>query len=130
MSVNQKKGLKGIRRRHGRGRTARISISTILFVEESPTAVEIPAAHEEVSSVVVLLSFVSIVHSPKRWSVCDGIQLCEDAIEGRASTTGCSERYPGELANGGSGFRWRGVFGMGRVDRFGYERFCFRFHGY
>lgn len=36
------------------GRTARISISTTLLVEESPKAVEIPDAHEEVSSVVVL----------------------------------------------------------------------------
>ena len=38
----------------GGGRTARISISTNLFAAESPNAVEIPEAHEEVSSVVVL----------------------------------------------------------------------------
>ena len=37
-----------------KGRTARISISTTLLVEESPNALEIPEAHEEVSSVVVL----------------------------------------------------------------------------
>ena len=38
----------------GEGRTARITTSTNLFVAESPNAVEIPEAHEEVSSVVVL----------------------------------------------------------------------------
>ncbi|KAL9136684.1 MAG: hypothetical protein Q9175_002108 [Cornicularia normoerica] len=32
----------------GGGRTARISISTTLFVEERPKAVEIPEAHEEI----------------------------------------------------------------------------------
>ena len=36
------------------GRTARMSISTTGFVEESPKAVEIPEAQEDVSSVVVL----------------------------------------------------------------------------
>lgn len=46
---------------HMTGRTARIIISTTLFVEESPKAVEIPAAHDEVSSVVVL-DVVSIAH--------------------------------------------------------------------
>lgn len=117
------------------GRTARINISTTLLAEESPSAVHIPEAHEEVSSVVVLRqSPISIIalflpNDTRHRFVCC-VQLCKDAVEGRAGTTGCCERYPGELADGCGGFLgWRRVFGVGGVDCFGYEGFCFGFHG-
>lgn len=108
----------------GGGRTARISISTTLFVEERPKAVEIPEAHEEVSSVVVLRS-LGFAHPSKDLPVDYCIQLCKDAIERRASTTGCRERYPGDFGNR-CAFRWLGL----SLEKCSWEqRLCFRFHG-
>ncbi len=94
-----------------------------LLVDDNPTAVEMPEAQEEVSSVVVLLPLALHVLTDVVLECNE--QLCKDAIEGRAGTAGRGERDPGELADC-CGFRRRGL-SLG--DDFWHQRFGFCFHG-
>lgn len=60
-----------------------------------------PAAHEDVSSVVVLGPLATRILRTDALHDMGSVQLREDAVERRAGTAGGGERYPGEL-----GDRW------------------------